>query len=265
MRQYIASSMPDKKGQLTVSGKDFKYLSQVLRLAVGDVIWVRFPNDELINMEVAKIQAKQIILIPNIEQVSIDSKETGVTADKIETNKKIKFVLFQFLPKSTKMDLIIRQAVECGISQIVPILGEFSTFSESVERESRWNRIVKEARQQSGSPIPTEILDPVNLEKAIEIWQTEKNCCGFVLHEANISDKNIFSILNENNSEYSTVGIVVGCEGGISEKEIELLKSSGFNLLHFETNVLRAETAALYGIAIIQNAILEYKSWHIPE
>lgn len=264
MRQYIASSMPDKKGQLTVSGKDFKYLCQVLRLVVGDAIWVRFPNDELMNMEVSKVQAKQIILIPNINNEN-DSQETGVTANQIESKNKVKFILFQFLPKSTKMDLIIRQAVECGISQIVPIVGEFSTFSESSDRKSRWNRIVKEARQQSGSPVPTEILEPIDLKKAIEIWQSEKNCCGFVLHEANISDKNIFSILNEKNTEYSTVGIVVGCEGGISEKEIELLKSSGFNLLHFETNVLRAETAALYGIAIIQNAILEYESWHIIE
>ena len=55
MRQYIASSMPDKNGQLTVSGKDFKYLCQVLRLKLGDIVQVRFPNQELSNMEGQRI------------------------------------------------------------------------------------------------------------------------------------------------------------------------------------------------------------------
>ena len=62
MRQYIASNLPDKNGQLTVSGKDFKYLCQVLRLSVGDVIQVRLPNQKLSNMEVFKLQSKQLIL-----------------------------------------------------------------------------------------------------------------------------------------------------------------------------------------------------------
>jgi 16S rRNA (uracil1498-N3)-methyltransferase len=54
MRQYIASNLPDKNGQLSITGKDFKYLCQVLRLSVGDVIQVRLPNQELVNMQVFK-------------------------------------------------------------------------------------------------------------------------------------------------------------------------------------------------------------------
>ena len=66
MRQYIASALPDKNGQLSVTGKDFKYLCQVLRLSVGDVIQVRLPNQELVDMQVFKLQAKQLILVKEL-------------------------------------------------------------------------------------------------------------------------------------------------------------------------------------------------------
>jgi 16S rRNA (uracil1498-N3)-methyltransferase len=52
--------------------------------------------------------------------------------------------------------------------------------------------------------------------------------------------------------QISAAGGVVGCEGGIRENERKVLAEAGFEPLHFTTNVLRAETAAIYGIAVIQ-------------
>ncbi|MBP7479816.1 MAG: RNA methyltransferase, partial [Spirochaetaceae bacterium] len=66
-------------------------------------------------------------------------------------------------------------------------------------------------------------------------------------------------------TETERVVLAVGCEGGFSKKEMEMLDEAGFKHLHFNTNVLRAETAALYGIAVIQNAVMEKKSWREQE
>ena len=99
MRQYIASNLPDKNGQLSITGKDFKYLCQVLRLSVGDVIQVRLPNQELVNMQVFKLQSKQIILVKEIcdcSKISVESttspRFTIKTSD-FEDNKNLKLKL----------------------------------------------------------------------------------------------------------------------------------------------------------------------------
>lgn len=270
MRQYIASSMPDKNGQLTVSGKDFKYLCQVLRLKLGDIVQVRFPNQELSNMEVFKLQAKQLILVKTLSESVDKFLETGVSASSLENIKLPEIWLFQFLPKLQKMDLIIRQSTECGVSKIIPVLGEFSgkdfnLKNEDFEKVNRWERIVKEARQQSGSAISTSVEKPLVIEDALKLWNENlQNGIGFVLHEADVSTKNIFSVLKEN-TNINKIGIAVGSEGGISEKEISILQENGFYLVHFKTNVLRAETASLYGIAAIQTAIMELEEWHTHE
>lgn len=270
MRQYIASSMPDKNGQLTVSGKDFKYLCQVLRLKLGDIVQVRFPNQELSNMEVFKLQAKQLILVKTLSESVDKFLETGVSASSLENIKLPEIWLFQFLPKLQKMDGIIRQSTECGVSKIIPVLGEFSgkdfnLKGDDFEKVNRWERIVKEARQQSGSAISTSVEKPLVIEDALKLWNENlQNGIGFILHEASIAKKNIFSVLKEN-TNINKIGIAVGSEGGISEKEISILQENGFYLVHFKTNVLRAETASLYGIAAIQTAITELEEWHTHE
>lgn len=262
--------MPDKNGQLTVSGKDFKYLCQVLRLKLGDIVQVRFPNQELSNMEVFKLQAKQLILVKTLSESVDKFLETGVSASSLENIKLPEIWLFQFLPKLQKMDLIIRQSTECGVSKIIPVLGEFSgkdfnLKGDDFEKVNRWERIVKEARQQSGSAISTSVEKPLVIEDALKLWNENlQNGIGFILHEASIAKKNIFSVLKEN-TNINKIGIAVGSEGGISEKEISILQENGFYLVHFKTNVLRAETASLYGIAAIQTAITELEEWHTHE
>lgn len=262
--------MPDKNGQLTVSGKDFKYLCQVLRLKLGDIVQVRFPNQELSNMEVFKLQAKQLILVKTLSESVDKFLETGVSASSLENIKLPEIWLFQFLPKLQKMDGIIRQSTECGVSKIIPVLGEFSgkdfnLKGDDFEKVNRWERIVKEARQQSGSAISTSVEKPLVIEDALKLWNENlQNGIGFILHEASIAKKNIFSVLKEN-TNINKIGIAVGSEGGISEKEISILQENGFYLVHFKTNVLRAETASLYGIAAIQTAITELEEWHTHE
>ena len=288
MRQYIAQNMPDKNGNLTISGKDFKYLSQVLRLNCNDEIWVRFPDENLVEMSVSKIQSKQIILVPARKSSEDDSH---VKPNTIKMGD-IEYWVFQFVPMHAQLDLIIRQCVECGVAKIVPVLGERSPrFNEQTlkAKSERFERLVKEARQQSGSPVDSKIFEPMNLSSALELWKKNSfldekslnsernfaednigaNSVAFVLHEANIADKTLFdyitSTVNTSEKRLKRVALAIGPEGGMTESEVSAFKNIGFNLIHFETNVLRCETACLYGIAAIQTAITELKSWQKSE
>lgn len=274
MRQFIVSSVPDKNGIISVSGKDFRYLRQVLRVKIGDMINVRLSDGTLSNTTVCNILENQKqIQLQICQKGSADESVTrGVQAEQIvSSNSSIEYWLFQFIPKASKMEQIIRQATECGIRNIVPVIGEYSQKNNVLAMESskkdRFLRIVREARQQSGSPVETTILDAVSLKEAISLWNEETLADGekaaVVLWECCEQTKTVHEVLSK--SDIKKVAIVIGSEGGISPSEIQELSLNGFIPIHFDTNILRCETAALYGIAAVQCALLENKKWEFKE
>ena len=287
MRQFVLEKNPDKKGIISLSGKDYRYLRQVLRVKTGDMVSVRFPDGSLKNSTVAKVDENQrtvtLQLCADTSGLAAggagasSSLTRGVQAEEIqqtvETN--IEYWLFQFIPKPQKFEQIVRQATECGVKRIVPIIGEYSEKSSisalqgQGAKKERIHRIIKEARQQSGSPVNTVVEEPVSLERAVELWQEQGEqqeqtgrqvqsvaSVGFVLSERNDGDGNIRKILQkpELKGKIARIGIACGSEGGISPQEVDFLIKKGlFYPLHFSVNILRCETAALYGIAAIQS------------
>lgn len=278
MRQFISKEFPDKKGLLRICGKDFRYLRQVLRLKSGDMLSVRFSDGTLQNTTVCNVDENSREIVLQICGKSGNPENLDVTrgtkAEEIQNScPEIEYFLFQYIAKPVKMEQIIRQATECGVKYIIPVCGEFSQkqniLSMQHSKKERIERIVREARQQSGSPVETEILEPNSTENAISFWKEKKSSLSadeksvaVVLWERNektVSLKKIFQSEsekeNKNAEKIKKVAIVVGCEGGISPDEINLLLSAGFNAIHFPGNILRCETAALYGIAAVQSAL----------
>ncbi|MBR5401142.1 MAG: 16S rRNA (uracil(1498)-N(3))-methyltransferase [Treponema sp.] len=277
MRQLIIQKNPDKKGLILIEGKDFHYLHQVLRVKAGDMINLRLPDGALQNSTVCKIDenAKKITLqVCALREPQGPQKrgeaESGV-GEALEPPP-VEYTLFQFIPKPQKMDLIVRQATECGVKNIVPVISEYtqkgSIDSMSGGRLERLERIVREARQQSGSPLDTKVFEPVTVEQAIELWNKmkeeaggEENSAGFVLSERAIEDgpstgSGTATVISGIGGTARVVAIFCGNEGGISPDELELLtKKALLQPVHFSVNILRCETAALYGIAAIQTAI----------
>ncbi|MBO4706520.1 MAG: 16S rRNA (uracil(1498)-N(3))-methyltransferase [Spirochaetaceae bacterium] len=299
MRQFLCGSFPDDSGKLIVKDRNYRYLVKVLRFSEGDKFDARLPDGQLVQFCVEKVMPSSAVLrlsgsAPS--QVAAEFARTdGVTGAKTPGAKTAQGVqaaevqslaertpeiwLFQFLPKPQKMDLIVRQAAECGVKRIIPIAGEYSVKNDAAGRIERWERIIREARQQSGSGVDTEITDVVAVGAAAEMWKefsadAEKcaqtggtlgascenppaSCaasatasCAFLLDENPSVGKS--SLTRIDGRSVSAAALAVGCEGGISDNERKVLAEAGFEPLHFTTNVLRAETAAIYGIAVIQ-------------
>jgi 16S rRNA (uracil1498-N3)-methyltransferase len=175
-------------------------------------------------------------------------------------------LLFQALPKTAKMDLIVRQAAEGGITEIVPFVSAYSIpqikAGPGDEKRERWDRIIKEARQQSGSQIATTIKSPCTLDGLMEYWKTltarYSSTLGILLHQELIEGASFHSYLQESPA---LVAFLVGPEGGFSPEEVAQFRAAGFKPLVLGTSVLRTETAALYGAAAIRIILLERESW----
>lgn len=268
MRQLIIEDRQIHKGLIQLEGKDYRYLRQVLRVRAGDMISVRLADGSLNNATVAKIdEDKRRITLQLCAATDKGAGEQtdksitrGVQASKAGGSTKIEYWLFQFLPRPQKFELIVRQATECGVAVIVPVIGEYTEKSSaqaiSGAKRERLERIIKEARQQSGSPVDTKVTEPLSLEKAVELWSGD---VAFVLSERDDCSGNLRTSLQTAGGaeKIKRAAIAVGSEGGISPDEVKLLEEKGlFVPVHFDVNILRCETAALYGIAAVQTMIL---------
>ena len=268
MRQLILQKNQDKNGLVLVDGKDFHYLRQVLRVKTGDMVKLRLADGLPYDSTVCKIDdsSKTITLQVCATQDVIARSE----ATKQSTNE-IAFSLFQFIPKTQKLELIVRQATECGVKNIIPVISEYAqkgnVDSLMGGKKDRLERIIREARQQSGSPVETTVFEPVTVEQAVDLWNKmkeeaggEQNAAGYVLSERAVvrqaHQPQSTAVPELVEGQIKTVAIFCGNEGGISPDELELLtKKALLQPVHFSVNILRCETAALYGIAAIQTAI----------
>ena len=249
MRQLIIENKQIRKGLIELEGKDYRYLRQVLRVRPGDMISVRLPDGSLNNATVARVdEAERRVVL----QLCADTGKTitrGVQADQLNASAAVngalavEYWLFQFLPRPQKFELIVRQATECGLSVIVPVIGEYTEKSSAQAlagaKRERLERIIKEARQQSGSPVETKVLEPMTLEQALDLWRTsagEQGDLAFVLSERDdCSGKLRESVQKAGGLEgIKRAAIAVGSEGGISPDEVKALEEKGlFQPIHF--------------------------------
>ena len=265
MKRFALPALPNPDGMIRLYEKDYHYLVRVRRLKSGMCFDAILPggtetrvrilstvDNILIGECFGETSTKLLSSIPGI----------GVPVPSI--------ALFQGLPKGSKMDIIVRQAAEGGLSLIVPFESEFSSVrlgkkspdSFSNEKLKRWERIVREGRQQSGSATETEIRPPCNLDALLVFWESIKReyqrPVGILLHQEPLENGTFHDYLS-NCPDY--VVLAVGPEGGFSSREISLFLTAGFRPLVMGNAILRTETAALYGAAAIKIILLESNAW----
>lgn len=278
MRQLLLEKGVDKNGIVTVEGKKLHYLKSVLRVKAGDMVYARVPGGALMQMTVALVEEKRIVLqLAGDGTVDEDEAKSEVKALPSKEQSGLELYLFQFIAKPPKMELIIRQAVECGVHYVIPVAGGFcqkgnieSAKKRAEENNSRWDSIITEALEQSGSAVHTQVMPVMSVQEACEFWQktsAEKgmeHCKGTVLYEQTAGTKKLHELFKDG-VNVECAAVAVGAEGGVMPEEIEKLSEAGFVPIHFDTNILRCETAALYGIAAVQTVIMEKELWQFKE
>ena len=300
MRQFLLDTELAPSQKMSVTGKDFKYLAQVLRLGEGSSFEGRLPSGKLCTLVVVARSKNEMILqrtdnnaaktdVP--PDFSGSTVEGGMSASLVAQNKAacilsdgtccgygVPIWLLQCMPKASKLDDIVRQCTEIGVEKIFLVASDRSVANAGTgggSKTERWNRIIKEARQQSASPVGTTLYAPAemkdalaNLKECLERRRAKNGTADgreqalLVMTEAPLHKKGLHEFVR---AKPSTVVLAVGSEGGISPEELEMLAEFGFEPLHFSTNVLRSETAAIYGVSAVQSIMTEFELWQCKE
>ncbi len=169
-------------------------------------------------------------------------------ADQIESP--LELTLAQALVKGDKFDWVIQKVTELGTSRIVPLLAEHSVAVHKRELRgdrltARWQRIALEAVKQSGRRRLVEITQPVNLAAFLA---NDNSALRLILSET--TGKRLNELAG---SRPVSVSIAVGPEGGWSQGELSQAQMSGAVPVHLGPRILRSETAAVAGVALVQH------------
>ncbi len=157
------------------------------------------------------------------------------------------------LLKEQKMDLILQKATELGVSEIVPVEMKRSVVKVHDKKEKkleRWNRIVKEASEQSMRYI-VPIIHPITTFGEVEKLEGLKVICS------TRENKKTFKNLLQTVSKYDKLIIVIGPEGGIDPSEEDSLSCHGFIPVTLGPRIMRVETVPIYVLSVLNYEYME--------
>ncbi|MDD5287973.1 MAG: RsmE family RNA methyltransferase [Dehalococcoidales bacterium] len=235
MHRFFISKDWFEQDTVTISGEAAHQIGYVLRLKPADRIIVLDNSGWEFEVEVERLTKDYV-------HGKVIDKRQG------QGEPAIKITLYQALLKADKFELVLQKAVELGVTAFVPYISERCvTKKPSASKIERWQKIIKEAAEQSErSILPAlhpvisfpEACQSINLP-AILLWEEEKS-------------KSIKQVLQ--NPPFQTAAIInlfIGPEGGFPESEVALSKRHGIAIATLGRRILRAETAGLSAISAI--------------
>lgn len=230
-----------------VEGRDHHYLSRVLRLDVGDDIDAVDPEGRVARARVVRLTPDRLDL------------EAWVVDESSLPEIPFHLHLFPCLPKGRKMDIIVRQATEAGVTAITPVFSERAIGDPSSHQVERWSRIAVEALQQSGRRVAPLIHPPTDFGRLDAARSAENVVSSDVFfHEDGASARPLHRILA---GARGLVRVLVGPEGGLSPAETRLLRDAGWSQAWLGPTVLRSETAAIAAVIAVTIVLLESDTW----
>ena len=229
--------------KITILGEDVKHISNVLRMKVGDVIQV-CNSDTQINY--------------NVELSSFEKdKVVGIITETIESEAEssINLKIFQGIPKSDKMELIIQKSTELGVKELIPVDMERCVSKingkDAAKKIERWQKIAEVAAKQSGRDMIPNIENVMTIKQIAGLIDTLDMLIVPYERAEGYSFKDAVDEIKDKNIDNISIGIVIGPEGGFEPSEIEILKDSGAKIVTLGKRILRTETVALAMSSVI--------------
>lgn len=220
-----------------ITGADYNHIKNVLRMKTGDEFLVSENN------------VSNLCRIESFEGESVIAEIIEESFQ--DTSLPVRIYLFQGLPKSDKLELIIQKAVELGVDEIIPVeMNRCVVKLDDKKKKSkveRWQNIAESAAKQSkrtSIPVVNNVMSYKQaLEKAseLDVFMVPYEC-----KDGMESTVNALSKIRRGMS----VGILIGPEGGFELNEIDSAKEWGGIPISLGKRILRTETAAITAVGM---------------
>ena len=222
----------------TITDSEQHHLRNVLRLTPGATIRI--------------IDGQGNVYIAEVLETGTNrgASEARILSHEFHARVSPSLTLFQGLPKSDKMELILQKTTEIGVTQIVPIHSVHALQNPSQNRYERWHRVVISATKQCKRAWLPELCKPQTYEASLAQLENFSRC--LILNpqiEQESRPQYIKTVLRQV-SQPTSIALFVGPEGGFSKQEVTAAIESGCMPVTLGTNILRTETAAIMAVAV---------------
>ena len=237
-RYYFDGELFENKTVL-FEGEEFHHLTNVMRTRVGENVCLFNGNGNFYFAEVKSINKK--------------NAELFVSRKEISTNEPtIKLSVYQALAKGDKLSLIMQKITEIGASELCLFESDFCDVKSNTHKQERMDSISISAAKQCGRAT---IVQTTGVLKINQIAEKIKDYDAFFVAYENEDGHTLVDSLEKNKLNLKNVAVMIGAEGGFSEKEIQLLKNNGADIVSLGKRILRTETASIVTAGVIMQIL----------
>lgn len=245
MYKFFADEENVSGKSITITGKDVNHIKNVLRMKTGEKILIGVGGNADYRCSISEISDDMIRA--DIEDVSAAVSELAV-----------KIYLFQGIPKSDKMDMIVQKAVELGAYEIIPVATKRSVVrldkKKAAAKVKRWNLIAESAAKQSKRSVIPKVHDVMAFDEAVDY---ASRLGMFVMPYEGAENISRTREVFEGAREYESIGIFIGPEGGFADNETHTAAKAGAEIITLGRRILRTETAGLAALSILMYILEE--------
>lgn len=239
MHRFFVEQGQISDTSICITGQDAHHIKNVLRMRAGEEILISDGAKMEYNCTIADFGEEEVIV--NI----VSSQESG-----IELPSKI--YLFQCLPKSDKMELIIQKAVELGVYEIIPVASSRCVVKLDAKKEAgkikRWQGIAESAAKQSKRMLIPEIHPVMKYTDALKYAQElDIKLIPYELATGMAGTRELIESIRPGQS----IAVFIGPEGGFDESEVLAAKDAGVLPVTLGKRILRTETAGFTVLSIL--------------
>lgn len=235
MQRFFVDSNAYRGNVVTICGKDAFHISRSLRMKKGEGISVCLPDGTLLYCELVSFSDEEVT-------AEVISKEVCLS------ESPVKIRVYIALPKGDKFDTVVQKAVECGAYSVTPFMSErcIAKAGDGFDKKlERLNRIAYEAAKQCGRGIVPSVNPILSYEKMLD--EALQANLPLFCYEAD-GTLPLGQLLKKDAKE---IAVIVGSEGGFSEKEAQLAKDKGLLLTGLGPRILRCETAPMFVLSCL--------------
>lgn len=230
----IYQPVPLAVGMLQLEENASHHLARVLRAAVKDEVIIFNGEGGEYHGVIQQINKKNVVV------------ELSKFVDR-NSESPVVISLAQGIARGEKMDFVIQKAVELGVSEIFPIISERCNVRLDQEREQKrmqhWQAVVISACEQSGRNRLPVVHAPLMLSDWLEQSHAEMKL---------VLSPHVTKKLKDVSVKPASIAVLIGPEGGLSEREIETTIKYNFTALNLGPRILRTETAAVAALSVLQ-------------
>ncbi|MED9881807.1 MAG: 16S rRNA (uracil(1498)-N(3))-methyltransferase [Blautia sp.] len=225
--------------RIHITGTDVNHIVNVLRMKPGEELWISDGEKKEYHCRIESAASDEVCL-------------HILYAQEPDYELPNKIYLFQGLPKSDKMELIIQKAVELGAFEIIPVETKRCVVrldgKKAAKKVERWQQIAESAAKQSKRMLVPSVHSVMNFKEAIA-YAEEMNVrlIPYELAKGMAETKEIIKQIQPGQS----IGIFIGPEGGFEESEVDIAVNSGAVPITLGKRILRTETAGLAILSVL--------------